>query len=198
MKFILASGSPRRRDLLNSIGLEFEIVPADIDERVEDGESPEDHVRRLASSKALEVSRRVEQAWVLGADTVVVLDDTILGKPRDRRHAAEMLAVLAGRTHVVYTGYAVVDSEKHDRGVVRHVRSEVRIRNLSPAEIEAYIDTGEPMDKAGAYAIQGIGAALVQEVNGSYTNVVGLPLCEVTLDLASLDVFHVLNSRSPR
>jgi len=188
---ILASASPRREDLLRGIGVRFLAMPSSVDETVIDGEPPEVHVCRLALAKAKEVSKRVG-AWVLGADTVVVIDGRILGKPLDQKEAQGMLSALASRTHVVFTGYAIVNSRFPDRERVRFVRSEVRIRGMTPAEIAGYVMTGEPMDKAGAYAIQGIGAAIVECVFGSYTSVVGLPLCEVARDLKELGIFDML------
>ncbi|MCA1959236.1 MAG: Maf family protein [Desulfomonile sp.] len=191
---ILASASPRRHDLLSRIGLLFLVVPADIDESMLNGELPEDHVRRLAVSKARAVSKLYPGSWVLGADTIVVIDGRILGKPTDRREAEEMLATLSSRVHEVFTGYAILNSEFPSREISGVVRSEVLIRSLTPEEISGYIDTGEPMDKAGAYAIQGVGSAIVERVSGSYTNVVGLPLCEVARDIKRLGIFDFLGS----
>jgi septum formation protein len=190
---ILASASPRRLDLLKGIGLQFEVIPADIDEGLLGEESPGSHVLRLAKEKAGAVSRLYPGFWVLGADTVVVIDGRILGKPANRGEAVSMLTTLASRTHEVFTGYSIVNSSLSEKGRSNVVRSEVLIRRLSPEEIAGYIQTGEPMDKAGAYAIQGVGAAIVERVNGSYTNVVGLPLCEVARDLNDLGIFHLLS-----
>ncbi|MEW6532428.1 MAG: Maf family protein [Thermodesulfobacteriota bacterium] len=189
---ILASASPRRRELLSSIGLRFQVLPSTIPEETLDHELPQDQVSRLAVAKATEISGRVPGMWVLGADTIVVIDGRILGKPRDVQEAREMLAVLNDRTHEVYTGYALVRSDLAAPAVVRWVRSEVHIRGLTAEEIAGYVATGEPMDKAGAYAIQGIGSAIVERISGSYTNVVGLPLCEVTRDLKELGIFNFL------
>lgn len=189
---VLASGSPRRRDLLTALGVSFEVIPSQVAEELINGESPEQHVRRLAHAKAQEVAGRVPGRWVLGADTVVVVGGTILGKPEDRNHAVSMLTALASRTHEVYTGYAIVNADHPERDLVRCVCTEVFVRSLTEEEILAYVDTGEPMDKAGAYAIQGIGCGIVERISGSYTNVVGLPVCEVAQDLKSLGVFHFL------
>jgi septum formation protein len=189
---ILASASPRRRELLSSIGLRFQVLPSTVPEETMDHELPQDQVSRLAVAKASEISGRVPGMWVLGADTIVVIDGNILGKPRDVQEAREMLSVLASRTHEVYTGYALVRSDLAAPAVVRWVRSEVHIRSLTAEEIAGYVATGEPMDKAGAYAIQGIGSAIVERISGSYTNVVGLPLCEVTRDLKELGIFDFL------
>jgi septum formation protein len=189
---VLGSASPRRHDLLRSVGIRFRAVTSQVEETLLNGEEPSEHVSRLALAKAREVSGRVPGAWVLGADTIVVIDDRILGKPADVDEAKKMLTTLQSRTHVVFTGYAIINSRYPDKTRVRFVRSEVHIRGLNDAEIEGYIRTGEPMDKAGAYAIQGIGSGIVQEISGSYTNVVGLPLCEVIKDLKELGIVDVL------
>lgn len=193
---VLASSSPRRKDLLARLGVPFTIAPSAVEEKSLNGESPEDQVRRLALAKAQEVSGRRGDSWVLGADTIVVIDNCILGKPRDPEEAMSMLARLAGKAHEVYTGYALVTERFPDKRRVRWVRSIVRIRDLCEEEIEGYVNTGEPMDKAGAYAVQGIGSGIVESISGSYTNVVGLPLCEVARDLQQLGIFDFLKSRS--
>lgn len=177
-RIILASASPRRQELLASAGITFSVVPGDIDETPHPGEEPVPHVVRLAEEKAREASTRAAGRVFIGADTIVVLDGEILGKPCDEAEAAVMLKKLSGRMHHVITGFAVVDlangtTEK------RTVSTEVYFRRLSAAEIAAYVATGCPLDKAGAYAIQGGAASMVEKINGSYTNVVGLPLCEV-------------------
>lgn len=179
-QIVLASASPRRRELLTRIGLEISVIPADVDETVLPGELAEAHVKRLSLAKAEAVAERsdVDGRWFIGSDTVVVRDDVILGKPADAADAAAMLRSLAGRSHRVVSGYAVVDREQNT--VEAHaVVTRVTFRELTDAEIAGYIATGEPDDKAGAYGIQGIGACLVTSIDGSYTNVVGLPLCEV-------------------
>ncbi len=189
---ILGSSSPRRKELLSALGIRFVVIPSSVDERLLSGETPEMHVQRLALDKAQEVAAMVPGQWVLGADTIVVIDGQILGKPHDKKEAKEMLSSLSHRTHTVFTGYALVNHLYPTKNRVRHVCSRVRMRALSPDEIAAYVNTGEPMDKAGAYAIQGIGSAIVAEVTGSYTNVVGLPLCEVAQDLQELAIFDFL------
>jgi septum formation protein len=194
--FILASASPRRKNLLEGLNVHFKIIPSGVDETLMNGERPEEHVERLALAKALDVSGQTLDVWVLGADTIVVIDERILGKPGDTEEAKAMLAMLAGRTHEVYTGYALVNSRFPGRRIVRHVVSQVYIRPLSRSEISDYVTTGEPMDKAGAYAIQGIGSGIVQRVSGSYTNVVGLPLCEVARDLQELGIFDFLKANA--
>jgi septum formation protein len=189
---VLGSSSPRRKELLNALGIRFVVIPSSVDEAILPGETPEAHVERLAVAKARQVALSVPGRWVLGADTIVVIDGQILGKPHDADQAREMLAMLSDRTHTVFTGYALVNYG-HPKGErVRHISSRVHIRTLSPDEIAAYVITGEPMDKAGAYAIQGIGAAIVARVTGSYTNVVGLPLCEVAQDLREMEIFDFL------
>lgn len=172
---ILASASPRRRELLETLSLSFRVMPAHVDERPHPAEAPEAYVARLARSKAENLAAQHPSAWVLGADTVVVLERRILGKPADAAAARDMLSSLSGRKHTVMTGVAVV---RCDTGVARAdvVSTRVRFRDLRAADIEAYIATGEPFDKAGAYAIQGIGGQFVAALEGCYNNVVGLPL----------------------
>jgi septum formation protein len=173
VRLILASASPRRADLLRRLGLEPEIVPAHVDEAYLPGESPEAHVERLARLKAETVARNAPGALVVGGDTVVVLDGRILGKPEDDDAAVSMLLSLSGRTHQVHTGVALAGPH----GTVGAVgRAEVRFRDFGPAEARAYTATEEPRDKAGAYGIQGMGAALVAEIRGDYYGVVGLPI----------------------
>jgi septum formation protein len=183
---VLASASPRRSALLTQIGVAHEVQPARIDERCLRTETAEQCVLRLARQKALEVQSRHGTALpVLGADTAVVLDDEMLGKPSDRAAALAMLARLSGRTHTVLSAVAVASA-----GRLRATlsRSEVRLRSLSSAESEAYWASGEPADKAGAYAIQGLGAVFVQELRGSYSGVMGLPLFETADLLAEIGV----------
>lgn len=183
MRLLLASGSPRRRELLLSAGLSFEVEVPDVDETVAPGESPADAVCRLARDKALRVAARHPDAAVLAADTTVVLDGVQLEKPRDAADARRMLRALSGRSHEVLTGFAIA------RGDEVHVAccvTEVSFRPLREEEIEAYIATGDPMDKAGAYGIQSGAAHMVRAIRGSYTNVVGLPLAEVMEVLWSL------------
>jgi septum formation protein len=170
-RVILASASPRRRELLSLIGIEHEVRPANIDESYLDGETPPEHAERLARGKASAIEE--PNAVTIGSDTIVVVDGDVLGKPRDRVHAAEMLRRLSGRSHVVMTGVAV-----RWRGKLVSGLEEVGVtfRALSDEEIERYIDTGEPMDKAGAYGIQGFGATIVDRVDGDYFAVMGLAL----------------------
>jgi septum formation protein len=173
---VLASGSPRRRELLAGLGLAFTVRPVDLDESPLPGEEPGATVIRLADAKAAAGGRPGELA--LGADTLVVLDGTVLGKPRDAAEAAAMLLRIAGREHTVLTGVALCEraSTGVDRKVAAIETSRVRMAPLTPDEAAWYVATGEPLDKAGAYAVQGLGALFVEAVFGNYTNVVGLPL----------------------
>ncbi len=173
-RLILASGSPRRRAFLESLGLQFEVAPAELDETPLPAEAPRAYVQRLAAQKADAVGIRFPQAAVLAADTTVVLEDEVLGKPQDASEARRMLERLSGRTHRVLTGVALGGAA---RGAVV-VETEVRFRVLEEAQLRWYLASGEPMDKAGAYAIQGLGGAFVERITGSYSNVVGLPLVE--------------------
>lgn len=172
---ILASASPRRADLLRQLGLSFEICPVDIDETPIVGEAPADYVRRLARQKAEAGFEAADapDALVLGSDTTVVLDGQILGKPDDRNSAIAMLEALSGRTHQVMTGIAVICAGAAEAVVSA---TDVTFRRLDKREIRAYCETGEPMDKAGGYGIQGRGGAFVTSISGSYSAVVGLPL----------------------
>jgi septum formation protein len=174
---ILASSSPRRRELLGRLGIPFVIVVPDVDERALPGEEPADHVRRLAAEKAGAVAAAADQSVVLAADTVVVLDNKIIGKPADAAEARRFLAALSGRTHTVYTGVAVL-AGRATKAQTDVVASNVAIARLSKGQIEDYVATGEPLDKAGAYAVQGSGGRFVTSVDGSLTNVIGLPLRE--------------------
>ncbi len=175
---ILASKSPRRKSLLEQAGVVFSVVPSCIDERSFPSSSSKNHVRILADAKADDVSKRHPGSWVIGADTIVQIDDTVLGKPRSIKEARSMLKRLSGRSHQVFTGYAI-RCEENGRTFSDISTTDVFFKTLSPDEIEWYINTREPFDKAGGYAIQGLGTALVKHIHGSYTNVVGLPICEV-------------------
>ncbi|HLO24755.1 MAG TPA: Maf family nucleotide pyrophosphatase [Geobacteraceae bacterium] len=181
-RIILASASPRRVELLASAGIEFEVHPGDVPEDVLPGEAPEDHVVRLAREKSQNVAARVEGRFFIGADTVVVCAGEIMGKPKDGADAERMLWKLSGVPHEVITGFAIYDKERHD-AVSGAVTTKVFFKRLRDEEIHAYIATGCPFDKAGAYAIQGGAAHMVERIDGSYTNVVGLPLCEVVEEL---------------
>jgi septum formation protein len=175
---ILASNSPRRRELLEQAGIGYVPEPADVDESVTPGESPEGYAVRLALAKASKTAGDHSEGVVLGADTIVVLDGDILGKPADAGDAARMLARLSGRTHRVLTGVALVDA-RTGRSVTACEETSVRMREISPEEISGYVATGEPMDKAGAYGIQGRASVFVEGVTGCFFNVVGLPVARV-------------------
>ena len=177
---ILASASPRRQELLRNAGIRFTVQPADIDETPLPGESPRQCVERLAREKALVVFQSRSQNFVLGADTIVVVDDMILAKPRDTRDAGRMLRLLSGRTHVVITGVCLVSPVASNRELRTGSETTLVIMSkISDDEIRGYIATGEPMDKAGAYAIQGIASRWIPRIEGDYSNVVGLPVALV-------------------
>ncbi|HEU4594012.1 MAG TPA: Maf family protein [Pyrinomonadaceae bacterium] len=172
---VLASGSPRRSEILRAVGWPFEATVPDVDETPRAGEAADVYVRRLALEKAGAVASARLFGLVLGADTVVVVDGEILGKPRDARDASRMLRQLAARTHEVLTGVALVRAET-GRSVSGVARTRVRFAELSGEEIERYVETGEPLDKAGAYAVQGRAAPFIESIEGEYWNVVGLPI----------------------
>jgi len=182
---VLASQSPRRRQLLSLIGIVHEVRPANIDERYLPGEQPRAHAERLARGKAQAIA--TPEAVTIGSDTIVVVDGDVLGKPRDEREAALMLRRLSGRSHIVITAVAV-----NWRNEMRSDAEEVRVtfRELSSRDIDAYIATGEPMDKAGAYGIQGYGATIVERVDGDYFAVMGLPLNRLTRLFESLGLVY--------
>ncbi|ANA39802.1 MULTISPECIES: Maf family nucleotide pyrophosphatase [Geobacter] len=181
-RIVLASASPRRLELLASAGVEFDVFASDIPEEPIPGEAPADFAVRLARDKAVATAARTEGRWFVGADTIVVCAGEIMGKPVDEADAVRMLRKLSGVSHEVITGYAVYDRER-DGLLCKAVVTRVVFKPLRDEEISAYVATGCPMDKAGAYAIQGGAAYMVERIDGSYTNVVGLPLCEVVEDL---------------
>lgn len=187
MSIILASQSPRRRQLLGQIGLDHFIVrPARGEEVMDPALSPAQLVEELSRQKAREVAGASNPGdLVIAADTVVAIDGRVLGKPHDREEACAMLSALSGREHTVYTGVTVC---RDDRMLTQHEATQVRFRPLSPREIRAYVDSGEPMDKAGAYGVQELGALLVEGIRGDYFNVVGLPLCRLGQMLSQFGV----------
>jgi septum formation protein len=187
VRVVLASQSPRRRELLTLVGIAHEVRPADIDESYLAGEEPGVHAERLAREKVVAVSRDTPDALVIGSDTIVVVDGDVLGKPRNEAQAFEMLSRLSGRSHTVITAVAV-----EWRGVIRSAIVEVGVtfHPLMAEEIEAYIATREPMDKAGAYGIQGYGATIVERVDGDYFAVMGLPLQKLVRLMAELGVVY--------
>lgn len=182
---VLASGSPRRRELLGQMGIEdFEVLPAQGEETAPEGLAPDALVARLALQKAREVAALRPEATVIGADTVVALDGQVLGKPSDEEEAREMLSALSGRRHQVYTGMAVLSGGQ----AFTHVEcTQVEFRPLTAEEIAAYVATGESMDKAGAYGIQGRACVFIRGIQGDYYNVVGLPVCALHELLAQLE-----------
>jgi septum formation protein len=183
--FILASLSPRREELLRSVGLKFKIIPAYVNEEYLDGESPREHVRRLSHNKAMAIAQKNPDAWVLGADTIVVIDGLILGKPKNKKQAREMLTRLSDREHNVFTGFTLAQGTTKVYKT-KVIQSAVLFKKISPEEMEWYINCDEPYDKAGGYAVQGKGAYFIKSIRGSYTNVIGLPLCEVLEELKKL------------
>lgn len=204
---LLGSASPRRRDILASLRLPFVVLAADIAEDVLAGETPGTYLERIVLAKLEAVWSRLERerlpalasngvAAVLVADTTVVIDGAIVGKPADTADAAATLARLVGRSHEVFTRYAIGRGARGQGAVLvaRTVRTEVSLRSATPAEVHAYARTGEGLDKAGAYAAQGIGAFLVEGVTGSYSNVVGLPACELVRDLTALGLVETFPS----
>ena len=184
--FVLASKSPRRKALLKSIGINAEIIPARIDESIYSGLEPEKMVRELAMLKAADVARSFgKNTVVIGADTCVCLDNKVFGKPHTIEEAKSMLRKLQGKTHEVYTGYCVFDCTTKN-AVSRSEKTLVTFKSLSEEEIDAYVKTREPMDKAGAYGIQEKGAIFVEKIEGDYFNVVGLPLCALSKLLSEM------------
>ncbi len=202
MELILGSQSPRRRELLERMGLRFRVLTAEIDETKYETEDPEESVCRICREKAFAVAKRlwldncplstVNCQLVLTADTIVVLDGKILGKPRDEAEARAMLTALSGREHAVYTAFTLLPvpemqnakcKMQNETCVTHCEKTYVKFRDLSAAEIAAYVATGEPMDKAGAYGIQGLGALLVEGIRGDYFTVMGLPVCRLAIEL---------------
>jgi septum formation protein len=175
-KLLLASGSPRRAEILRAVGWPFDALATNIDETLAPGESAPKLVERLALGKAEAAAKKHPSLLVLGADTTVVVDSEILGKPVDEQDARRMLRLLSGKWHDVLTGVALVRTEGNGCRVVAHERTQVRFSEMSDAEIDWYVASGEPMDKAGAYAIQGRAALFIEEIRGDYWNIVGLPL----------------------
>lgn len=175
-KFILASASPRRREILTALGLDFEIIPSTCPEEINPSLPPEFLVQELALLKAADVAKKITgRHYVIGADTIVYFNGTILGKPKDSSDAVRMLQALSGNTNTVYTGISVVETAS-GKSACRYQRTDVTFRPLTQDEIDAYVATGEPLDKAGAYGIQGLGSLLVSAIQGDYFNVVGLPV----------------------
>jgi len=175
-RLVLASKSPRRAEILRAVGWEFEAVAANIDETRMESEDAVSYVKRLAQAKAETVARKTSAGLVLGADTVVLIDEEVLGQPRDDEDASRMLKLLSGRWHEVLTGLALVRVGNPPRVLINHETTRVRFCEMSANEIDWYVSTGEPKDKAGAYAIQGRGGLFIEEIEGDYFNIVGLPV----------------------
>jgi septum formation protein len=193
-RLILASKSPRRYELLKQVGLDIDVVPSRIEEEFRKAESPTGHVLRLAEAKALDVGNQYPDRWVIAADTIVYVDHSVLGKPKDREEAKKMLRRLSGKEHRVLTGFSVhhLEKRKGDREAVQTV---VKVKKLTQAEREWYVKSGEPFDKAGGYAIQGIGSFMIESIKGSYTNVAGLPVCELMQMLSRLGALTIADFR---
>jgi septum formation protein len=186
-KIVLASASPRRKALLEQIGLSFEVDPSGASEVIDPRADPGQEAIRLSRAKADSIASKHQDALIIAADTFGVLDGNIIGKPRDPADAAAMLRSLSGKMHLVITGYTLLDTST-GRAVSNSVVTRVYFRPLSEDEIAAYVATGEPLDKAGAYAIQGLGAVLVERIDGDYFNVMGLPLCALAENLSEFGV----------
>ena len=186
-KLILASASPRRQDLMNQIGLPFRVMVSNVSEDITQELLPEDLVEKLAILKARDVAKDIKEGIVIGADTIVVNKGNVLGKPSSPKQAVEMLEQLSSTTHQVITGVAVIEKES-GKEVVFHETTQVSFKELTTGQIDRYVATGEPLDKAGAYAIQGLGAIMVEGIQGCYFNVVGLPLARLAKELKKLGV----------
>ncbi len=179
MDIILASASPRRKEILGNTNLKFEVIKSDIDEVILPEESPCQVVMRLAYEKSMDISYNNKNKLIIGADTIVCLDNIILGKPKDKLDAIEMIKKLSGRTHQVITGISLINLDANKK-IIDYVVSNVKFKKLSHEDIMDYIQTNESLDKAGAYGIQGYGALLVEEIKGDYFNIVGLPISKLS------------------
>ncbi|WP_297132337.1 Maf family protein [Terrisporobacter sp.] len=179
MNIILASNSPRRREILENTKVRFSIKGSQIDEVINSNESPKETVMRLAYEKALDIAKDNKDALVIGADTIVVINDTILGKPKDEKEAYDMIKLLSGKTHYVITGFALINLSL-EKKVIDYEISKITFKELSNECIKDYIQTKESLDKAGAYGIQGYGALLVKNIEGDYFNIVGLPISKMS------------------
>jgi septum formation protein len=185
MQIILASGSPRRNELFSWFGLDFETKVPEIDESIQKGEVPGEYCSRISRDKAASIGHAYRQALIIAADTVVVVRGKILGKPADASDACNQLRLLQGAMHEVYTGYTITHET---RSTTRVIRTRVYFRSMSDEEITWYISTGEPMDKAGSYGLQGIGSLFIESIEGSYTNVIGLPMSDLYNDLKGFGI----------
>jgi septum formation protein len=188
MDIVLASSSPRRKELLKNLNINFKVIPSDIEEDMIPNEKPEIMAMRLAFTKALDIANKNQNSTVIGADTIVVLNDNVLGKPKDENDAFNMLKNLSNTYHQVITGISVINLSE-EKKIVDYVVSDVKFKKIDDEKIKRYIDTKEPLDKAGAYGIQGYGSLLVEEIKGDYFNIVGLPISK--LDEILLKYFHI-------
>jgi septum formation protein len=184
---VLASSSPRRRELLERAGLQFTIDPSETDEKLDDSRGPEELAKLISSMKARSAAQRHPGSIIIAADTFGVLDGKLLGKPCDAADAQEMLRRMSGKCHLVLTGFTILDSES-GKAVSRVVKTKVYFNELSSGQIDEYVATGEPLDKAGAYAIQGLGAGMVEKIEGDYFNVVGLPVSALARELKKFGI----------
>jgi septum formation protein len=191
---ILASASPRRKEILKKTGLKFRVDKSGCEEKMDTGLKPHDLAKFLSREKAREVARRHGNALVIAADTIVVLRGRIFGKPCDKEQAKEMLRVFSGKTHSVITGFTIIDTASK-KELSRSIRSKVFFRRLGADEIEAYIRSGEPLDKAGAYGIQGLGAVLIKRIEGDFFNVMGLPLNALAESLKKFGVNVLMSNK---
>ena len=191
-KIILASASPRRKELLEKISLKFEVDASGCDEEINSGLDPQEIVQQLSIIKAKSVAARHKNAIVIAADTIGVIGDRILGKPHTKNEARKMLRAISGKSHSVITGFSIIDTTT-DTIVTGVVNTRVYIKKLTGEEIDAYVATGEPLDKAGAYAIQGMGAVIVEKIEGDYYNVMGLPLHALTEALKKFGIYVLGN-----
>lgn len=186
-KIILASSSPRRKEILSKSGLPFEIVPSNYEEDMTLAMEPNELAKHLSSGKAEDVAEKSPDAIVIGADTFVSIEGHILGKPHTEARAKEMLKLLSGSVHSVFTGYTIIDT-KSKKKISKAVETVVYFKNLSEQDIEGYIDTGEPLELAGAYAIQSIGSMFIEKIDGNYSNIMGLPLFHIVEDLKEFGI----------
>ncbi|MEK6969084.1 MAG: Maf family protein [Nanoarchaeota archaeon] len=186
-KIILASTSSRRHSLLQQIGLEFEVVASNYEEDMTLDLPPAELAKTLARGKALEVAERKKSGLIIGVDTFISLDGKKIGKPKDKKDAKKILRMISNRTLKIYSGIALIDAQNKEE-LLDHVITEVKMRKITNQEIDSYIATGEPLDKAGAFAIQGLGAVFVSRINGCYFNVMGLPLYRLAKDLQKMGI----------
>ena len=186
-KIILASASPRRKELLEKIGLNFEVEPSDITEDLTSDLPPQKLAKKLSQEKALAVSKKYSDAIIIAADTIGVFEGKIIGKPHTPAEAKKMLSMLNGKSHLVITGFTIIDT-KTGKTISKSLETKVYFRKLTGVEIDAYVKTGEPLDKAGGYAIQGLGALIVEKIAGDYYNVIGLPLSALAESLKRFGV----------